>query len=91
MKTHLRELAKDLPEGYTIGFPTRKSGPAARVRKIGGHHAHPYVLKPDGTPLRDATGIPVKIATTPGNNRAYVNARAWIRRALANEKTHAPT
>lgn len=67
MKSSTRELCKELPPGYTIE---------------GLHGGHLYVLRPDRTPLRDSSGVPVRVVNSPSDRRSLLKSRARIRRAL---------
>ena len=46
------------------------------------HNGHLPVLRADGTPLRTATGVPIKVSLTPSDWRTRKNELARIRRAL---------
>ena len=77
------ELLRHLPAGYTIGFPiVGGNGPNERGRKLGGSGGHPCVLRPDGTPLREASGVPIKVSNSPGSQRTLRIELVRIRRAL---------
>ena len=80
-----RMIRKELPPGYTLGWPEVYRGENEEPHKIGGRGGHLYVLRPDGTPLRMANGLPVKIACSPQGNRSERNDLAKIRRALREQ------
>lgn len=69
-----RNIAAELglPPGYTLGG--------------GGRGGHLFVLDPDGQPLRKANGIPIKVCSTPSDNRSRANERATIRTALRSTR-----
>lgn len=56
-----------LPTGYRIEQQTS---------------SHYRIIRPDGTPLRSAAGIPITVACTPSDWRGRKNEIARIRRAL---------
>lgn len=66
MKKNLRELLRELPEGYTIGY--------------GGKHA--IILTPDGSPLRGPNGSKIVVSITPSDFRGQRNAMKQIQEAL---------
>lgn len=61
-----RELLRQLPPGFSI---EKRSG------------GHPSVLRPDGEPLRDERGLPVKVTGTYGR-QGIERDLARIRRAI---------
>lgn len=83
MKASHRHLLAELPDGYSIGYPhVEGAGPSEPARTLGGHSGHPYVLKPDGTPLRGRNGIPIKVSSSPGRKRTVKYELVRIRKAL---------
>lgn len=78
-----REILRELPDGFTIGYPSVEgTGPNERARVLGGGSGHPYVLKPDGTPLRGRSGVPIKVSSSAGSKKTIRYELARIRRAL---------
>ena len=61
----IRELLAQLPPGY-------------RIEKLG-RTSHPAVIRPDGEPLRDERGLPLRVSGTTGHDSGDL---ARIRRAL---------
>ena len=77
-----KEIKRILPQGWTLGYPD-KGGKDQYKRKLGGSSsAHPYVLDPSGEPLRDASGMPIKVSLTPHNGHSTSNDVSRIKRAL---------
>ena len=62
--------ALGLPDGYTLS------------RLNGGHY---QIVRPDGSPLRSAQGIPLQAAYSPSDWRGMKNLRRTIRHALQTE------
>ena len=78
-RSYVRELLRQLPDGYQIGFiyEHRPGGPKRKVNRN-----HPGVLTPSGEILRDHRGVPVQVSGTPGDVRAMRNDLAQVRRAI---------
>lgn len=70
MKAVHRELLRECPSGFTIGAYSHRPG------------GHLFVLRPDGQPLRDSNGVPVRVCSSPSSPRSVNESRARIRRAL---------
>lgn len=91
---HTRALIALLPKGSVIArgqeSPTKDGKTPGRARG-----AHLYVFLPDGDVLREENGMPVMVATTPGDKRSLMNAKAQIRRALREKEerdaSHVPS
>jgi hypothetical protein len=72
-------LLRELPPGSTIDM-RRVAGARGRAGRKTGHH--PVVYLPDGTMLRDDSGLPVTVAFSPSDHHAMRNCLARIRRLL---------
>lgn len=81
MKKNFRELLKHLPVGYTIGFPIVAGSQPGQRRRLRGHNSHPCILRPDGTPLRDADGKMFHVSSTP-NQAAFKSDLRRVRAAF---------
>lgn len=76
MKKNFRELLRHLPPGYSIGWP--RSGEPSRPLGI---HGHQYVLDPDGKPVRDGRGIPLRVCSSPRQSAFRSDLREVIKLA----------
>lgn len=66
MKKYKREMLRELPRGYTIGWPRVEGRPR------GSQTGHPYVLDPDGEIARMPDGSPVRICSS-GNGGSHAS------------------
>lgn len=77
---HVRDLLRQLPEGFTIGYGIIEGDNDRRPARAVGKH--PLVFDAEGHVVRTASGMPVTVAGTPSDWRTMQNTLARIRKAL---------
>jgi len=75
-----REIQRRLPKGYKIGYLVKEGDDATNrsKRTIGTYRV---IFDPQGELVREPSGRPVHIATTPGSSRSLKQTLLQIRKA----------
>lgn len=70
MKKLKRELQRLLPPGFTIGHPVVPGSNPGQRRRVRTGNGHFCIIDPDGQPVVNQTGAPIKFSSSPSPSSA---------------------